>query len=147
MKRLLENWRKLLEGDVIQGPWGKEDLYDRTFRKTGTRIPHLKGAYHKSREDFEREGNEYGEAEPPPEEYVWTSDEYDEAMARNPRFRESRMEKEEAPRNAMIANEIDSTIQDHMTKKYGGPESWTLEQLNTMEQISDLLDVIFPSGE
>ena len=24
MKRLLENWRKLLEGEVIQGPWKKK---------------------------------------------------------------------------------------------------------------------------
>ena len=26
MKRLFENWRKLLEGDVVQGPWVGSDI-------------------------------------------------------------------------------------------------------------------------
>ena len=26
MKRLFENWRKLLEGDVVQGPWAGSDI-------------------------------------------------------------------------------------------------------------------------
>ena len=104
MKRLLENWRKLIEGDVIPFP-GNE--YERIRRQTGVRLPLKPG------------GPSY----------------------------KGKEEAEEAPRNAMIANEIDSTIQSHMIKKYGSPESWTLDQLNAMEQISDLLDVIFPSGE
>ena len=99
MKIILENWRKLLEGDVIQGPWGQ-----------GAEIS-----------PGEEEGHEEFEGGGPMEA--------------------------EVPRNAMIANEIDSTIQSHMTKKYGSPEDWTLDQLNAIDQISDLLDVIFPSGE
>ena len=26
MKRLIEGWRKLLEGDVVQGPWAGSDI-------------------------------------------------------------------------------------------------------------------------
>ena len=115
MKRLLENWRKLLEGDVIPFP-GNE--YERLRRQTGIRLP-LKpgGPAYKGREETEEEYEGGGPMEA------------------------------EVPRNAMIANEIDSTIQSHMTKKYGSPEDWTLDQLNAIDQISDLLDVIFPSGE
>ena len=29
MKLLLENWRKLLEGDVIKGPWSKREEDDK----------------------------------------------------------------------------------------------------------------------
>ena len=82
MKVLLENWRKLLEGDVIRGPWKEEPFEE-------------------------------------PEE--------------------------EIPQNALIANDIEDKIADHMNSVYAN--DWSNEQIDTFEQISELLNILFPSSK
>ena len=85
MKYLFENWRKLLEGDVIQGPWGSTS----------------------SAEEEAEEG--------------------------------------EVSRNAMIANDIEDSITNHMNSVYAN--DWNNDQIEAFEQINKLLNVLFPSGE
>ena len=85
MKYLIENWRKLLEGDVIQGPWGSTS----------------------SAEEEVEEG--------------------------------------EISRNAMITNDIEDSIANHMNSVY--TNDWNNDQIEAFEQINELLNVLFPSGE
>ena len=78
MKLLMENWRKLLEGEVLQGPW---------------------------------------------------------------------KDPEEQRKNAEIINNIEAFIAQQMEDVYGSPGKWTEEQLNAFEQINNLLNDLFPSGD
>ena len=78
MQKLFENWRKLLEGEVIQGPWQSA---------------------------------------------------------------------EESRKHAEIANEIETLILQHMKEIHGNPLQWSDDQADAVEQIDNLLNVLFPSGE
>ena len=49
--------------------------------------------------------------------------------------------------NADIANEIEAFISNRLIKVAGPVEQWTDEHLETFEQINNLLNVLFPSGD
>ena len=49
--------------------------------------------------------------------------------------------------NAHAANEIEDFISNRLIKLAGPVEQWTDEHLETFEQINNLLNVLFPSGE
>ena len=78
MKLLMENWRKLLEGEVLRGPW---------------------------------------------------------------------KDPEQQRKNAEIANNIEAFIAQQMEDVYGSSGTWTEKQLIAFEQINDLLNDLFPSGD
>ena len=49
--------------------------------------------------------------------------------------------------NAHTANEIEDFISNRLIKVAGPVEQWTDEHLETFEQINNLLNVLFPSGD
>jgi hypothetical protein len=49
--------------------------------------------------------------------------------------------------NAHAANEIEDFISNRLIKLAGPVEQWTDEHLETFEQINNLLNVLFPSGD
>ena len=49
--------------------------------------------------------------------------------------------------NAGVANEIEDLISDRLISVAGPVQRWTPEQLKAFEQIDNLLNVLFPSGE
>ena len=55
--------------------------------------------------------------------------------------------KEEVQTPAEKANKVENAIQIRMIKEYSNVEEWTEEQATALDQISDLLNIIFPSGE
>lgn len=50
-------------------------------------------------------------------------------------------------KNAEVANKIENFVATEMDELYGNPSLWTDGQIGAFDQINELLNVLFPSGE
>ena len=74
----------------------------------------------------------------------WRSEEPDGDRLASQRFIQNRNKQRS---NAGVANEIEDLISDRLISVAGPVRRWTPEHLETFEQINNLLNVLFPSGE
>jgi hypothetical protein len=136
MKLLLENWRKhlLSEEITLDDPFWKQDEDARRLLSKGGRplIDILRKAEPKDLQALY--------------DYLYTP--YGTGIGEGTlHYLPGADGGEEKEKMASIANEIENFIGEKMKERYDNPSYWSDEEMSAFDQINNLLNVLFPSGD